>query len=60
MPIWLQYVSAIIPPTYFLQVVRGVILKGVGLDVLWKPMLVLTLMGISLIALSVRAFREKL
>jgi ABC-2 type transport system permease protein len=60
MPVWLQVVSAALPPTYFLTIIRGVILKGVGISVLWPPLLVLSLMGIFLLALSVRAFREKL
>ncbi|HUI91174.1 MAG TPA: ABC transporter permease [Chitinivibrionales bacterium] len=59
MPVWLQVLSAILPPTYFLQIIRGVILKGVGMAVLWPPVLVLSLMGLFLLALSVRAFREK-
>jgi ABC-2 type transport system permease protein len=60
MPVALQYLSAVIPPTYFLTIIRGVILKGVGLTILWQPLLVLSLMGLGLMAVSVRAFREKL
>ena len=60
MPIWRQVLSAALPPTYFLTIIRGVILKGVGISVLWPPLLVLSLMGIFLLAVSVRAFRVKL
>jgi ABC-2 type transport system permease protein len=60
LPGWLQVISAALPPTYFLTIIRGVILKGVGISVLWPPVLVLSCMGIFLLALSVRAFRVKL
>jgi ABC-2 type transport system permease protein len=60
MPIQLQIVSHIIPATYFLEIVRGIILKGIGPALLWKPLLVLTLEGVLLMALSIRKFKVKL
>jgi ABC-2 type transport system permease protein len=60
LPVWLQWLAHIIPATYFLEVVRGIILKGVGLEVLWTPMLVLGCMGLFLLAVSIRKFQVKL
>lgn len=60
LPQLLQYVCMLIPATYFLEIIRGIILKGVGLGVLWRPMLVLGCMGLFLIVVSVRKFRVKL
>jgi ABC-2 type transport system permease protein len=58
-PIVLQWIAHAIPATYFLIVIRGIILKGVGLAQLWQPMLVLTCMGLFLLAVSIRKFKVK-
>ncbi len=60
MPIPLQVLSRIIPATYFLDIVRGIILKGVGLPELWKPLLVLVGEGALLTAIAIRKFKVKL
>jgi ABC-2 type transport system permease protein len=60
MPIGLQVISHIIPASYYLQIVRGIILKGVGLKELWLPLLVLTGEGLILFGISVRKFKVKL
>ena len=44
MPEVVQYVSLLIPLTYFLELLRGVILKGVGLAQLWLWILPLAVM----------------
>ena len=59
MPWPLQTLSFVVPATYFLEIIRGVILKGIGLSILWKPLLVLSLMGVFLVGASIRAFRVK-
>jgi ABC-2 type transport system permease protein len=60
MPLPLQALSGIIPATYFLEIVRGIILKGVGLAELWQPLAILALEGALLMAASIRKFRVKL
>jgi ABC-2 type transport system permease protein len=60
MPLPLRNVSRIIPATYFLEIVRGIILKGIGPTLLWKPLLILSLEGVILMALSIRKFKVKL
>jgi ABC-2 type transport system permease protein len=60
MPVPLQFISQIIPATHYLQIVRGVILKGVGIVQLWQPLLILTGQGLLLLGLSIRKFRVKL
>jgi ABC-2 type transport system permease protein len=37
MPAALQYIAAIVPARYFLLALRGIVLKGLGLGVLWQP-----------------------
>jgi ABC-2 type transport system permease protein len=60
MPVALQVLSRIVPATYYLQIVRGVILKGVGWHELWQPLLTLSFEGLLLFGLSIRKFRVKL
>ena len=60
MPLFLQGVSCAIPATYYLQIIRGIILKGVGVSVLWPQILVLCAMGLFLLAISAGKFRVKL
>ena len=52
MPDWIQYVTYAIPLRYFLVIVRGIFLKGVGVDVLWPQMAALLTCGLVLIALA--------
>ena len=54
---WLAYIN---PMTYFLVIIRGVFLKGLGLEVLWPQMLFLALMGAALFSVSVRMFHRGL
>jgi len=60
MPEPAQWIGAALPLTYFLKVLRGILLKGVGLDVLWREALILSGFAIGLIAVSVRRFRKRL
>lgn len=60
LPPFLRCVGAVVPATYYLQIIRGVILKGVGLSVLWQPLCVLAAMSVLLVAVSVKKFRVRL
>ena len=46
--------------SYYLIVIRGTFLKGVGLDVLWPQMLALAALGVALLGLSVLRFHKSL
>jgi ABC-2 type transport system permease protein len=58
MPEPAQWVGAALPLTYFLTVMRGVLLKGVELSDVWRQALVLTGFAIVLVGLSVRKFHK--
>lgn len=58
MPQWLQYVTYASPLRYFLVVLRGTYLKGVGLDILWPQMLAMAVLGFGLIAAAVLRFHK--
>ena len=55
MPVFMQWLSTINPMSYYLIVIRGTFLKGVGLAVLWPQMLALAALGVALLGLSVLA-----
>jgi ABC-2 type transport system permease protein len=60
MPPSMQWLSTINPMSYYLIVIRGTFLKGVGLSVLWPQMLALAALGVTLLGLSVLRFRKSL
>ncbi len=60
MPAAMQWLAKINPMTYYLVVIRGTFLKGVGLDVLWPQMAALAGLGLVLLGLSVLRFRKSL
>jgi ABC-2 type transport system permease protein len=60
MPKILQFVSGVIPLTYFVVVARGIIIKGVGLPSLVPQVVALTIFSTVLIALASVRFRKRL
>jgi len=60
MPEPAQWIGLVLPLTYFLDVLRGVLLKGVGLDVVWRETAVLAAFSLGLLAVSVRKFSKTL
>jgi ABC-2 type transport system permease protein len=60
MPKALQIVTGVVPARYYVTFLRGLMLKGVGLGMLWRECLLLALFCALMIALSVRAFRKRL
>ena len=60
MPVIIQYASLLIPLRYFLDIVRGIFLKGAGLAQLWPQVLALALLGTVIFTLAVFRFRKTL
>lgn len=60
MPAAAQWLGLALPLTYFLDMVRGVLLKGVGFEYLWRDALIMSLFAFAFIALSVRRFQKTL
>jgi len=60
MPKSIQYVSYIIPLRYFNDIIRGVILKGLGFFDLWFNALLLLLMGVAILLFSSLRFKSRL
>ena len=60
MPAPAQWLGAMLPLTYFLQVLRGVLLKAAGPDAVWRQALVLTGFAFGVAAVAVGRFRKTL
>jgi len=60
MPLVIQWLGQLIPLTYFLEILRGIILKGVGLDVLWRDVVPLAVFGVVVFGLSANRFHKRL
>lgn len=58
MPEPAQWIGALVPLTYFLRVLRGILLKDAGLAAVWPESLALALFATVMIALSVRRFSK--
>jgi ABC-2 type transport system permease protein len=60
MPQWMQYFSYAIPLRYFLIVLRGTYLKGVGMDILWPQMAAMAGLGFGLLTIAILRFHKAL
>ncbi|MBY0488540.1 MAG: ABC transporter permease [Gemmatimonadaceae bacterium] len=60
MPLPAQYVGLALPLTYFLDILRGVLLKGVGVGDLWRQLVALSAAAVLLFTVSVRRFSKTL
>lgn len=60
LPAPLHAISAIVPARWFLVIVRGIMLKGSGISVLWQEMLVLSVLTVGLLAVGIRRLSVRL
>jgi len=58
MPDVLQWFTYLDPLRYYLVIIRGTYIKGVGMDILWPQMLALAGLGIGLLTIAVLRFRK--
>jgi ABC-2 type transport system permease protein len=60
MPRSIQYLTLLDPLRYFIEIVRGLFLKGTGVAVLWPQMVALAIFGVVILSLSALRFRKRL
>lgn len=60
MPIALQFVANLMPPRWFIEINRTVMLKGGGLETIWPNTLILLGMSVLFIFISIRKFKIRL
>jgi len=58
MPKGFQYVTTLIPARYFIEVIRGIVLRGAGLSDLWQPVAALVLFTVLIVGTAVVRFRK--
>jgi ABC-2 type transport system permease protein len=60
MPLPIRILGSFIPLTYFLEILRGVILKGIGLEYLWRNLVILLIFGIATLTIASVRFKKNL
>jgi len=60
MPKAVQYITYVIPLKYFIIIIRGIVLKGIGFSSLWPETLILFGMGVTLLIFSSLRFSKKI
>jgi len=60
MPAAIQVITYLVPLRYFLEIIRGLFLKGVGMETLWPEALALLVFGVTILSLSVSRFQKRL
>jgi ABC-2 type transport system permease protein len=60
MPKIYDYVSMILPPRYFITIIKSIMIRGTGLLFIWKETLILLLMTLLFISISVKKFKIRL
>jgi ABC-2 type transport system permease protein len=60
LPIVLQFVGGLLPTTYFIYIMRAVVVKGVGLDLIIPQTIALSIFAFAMLALAIWRFRKSL
>jgi ABC-2 type transport system permease protein len=60
MPAFLRFITMLVPARYFLLIIRGVMLKGSGIDVLWPQAAALIALTVVLLVAAVKRFRIRI
>lgn len=60
MPGWLQALTYVVPLRYMLAIIRGIILKGVGLEILYQQVIALLIFGVAIVLLAATRFSKRL
>lgn len=60
MPKVYQWLSSILPPRYFLIIIKNIMIKGTGFMYVWKETIILTAFTVAFIGLSIRNFKIRL
>ena len=60
MPTILQWVSAVVPPRYYIEAMRKLMIMGVGIEEVAREVLILSCMTLLLLAVSLAKFKNRL
>jgi ABC-2 type transport system permease protein len=59
LPPALQAVGSVFPLTYFVIILRGILIKGVGLEYLWRQIFPMVTIGVAVFALAINRFQKR-
>jgi ABC-2 type transport system permease protein len=59
MPAWLRQIMDLTPLRYFIDIAYGILLRGVGLEVIWDSVAKMTVIGIALFGIALWRFRRQ-
>ncbi len=59
MPAVIQFIALFVPARYFINIVKGVFLKGIGLEILWFDFLLLVVYGAGVFYFATKKLRQK-
>ena len=60
MPRWAQFIGEVFPLTHFLRVVRGILLKGNGIEEIWRQVWQIALFALLAVVVGVKRYRRTL
>ncbi len=60
MPLFFNLLGNLLPLTFYLEILRGIILKGIGLNFLWSQVFALTVFITAAMTISILKFRKKI
>ncbi|MFC8684027.1 ABC transporter permease [Brevibacillus porteri] len=60
MPLVIQWLGGLVPLTYFLEILRGIFLKGVNIDALWKDVVGMSSFCLLILTVAILRFRKKI
>jgi ABC-2 type transport system permease protein len=60
MPNIMRYLSLFNPVAHYVAIIRGIMLRGVGLEVLWQNAIVLLFFAVIILSISINKFRRQL
>lgn len=60
MPMWAQAIGQVLPLTHFINMVRGIMLKGIGMAVLWVDLWPILLFMFVMLSISIKRYKQTL
>ena len=60
LPRGLQVIGGALPLTYFVIILRGILIKGVGLQYLWRQILPMVAIGVAVFAVAINRFQKRI
>jgi ABC-2 type transport system permease protein len=60
MPDWVQWITYLNPVRYFMEIVRGIYLKGSGLLSFWQELVIMTIYSVTVLSFAIMRFKKRL